>query len=59
MAEFFRWRLSGSRDQLLDDLENATGQNTKAKALDDAAQAYLRLVGERRPARPWPLGRAP
>lgn len=45
MADSFRWRLSGTRDQLLEALEDATGQNTKAKALDDAAQAYLRLVG--------------
>jgi len=27
------------------DLEDATGENTKAKALDEAGRAYLRLVG--------------
>jgi len=45
MADSFRWRLTGSRGQLLLDLEDATGENTKAKALDEAGRAYLRLVG--------------
>jgi len=45
MADSFRWRLSGTRDQLLGELVDATGENTKAKALDDAGRAYLRLVG--------------
>ena len=45
MADSFRWRLTGTRDRLLDDLEDCTGENTKAKALDQAGQAYLRLVG--------------
>ncbi|WP_435145902.1 hypothetical protein [Halobaculum sp. P14] len=45
MPDSFRWRLSGRRDVLLDDLEACTDQNTKAKALDDACRAYLRLVG--------------
>jgi len=44
MADSFRWRLTGSRGQLLLDLEEATGENTKAKALDEAGRAYLRLV---------------
>ncbi len=45
MADSFRWRLTGTRDQLLADLVDATGENTKAKALDDAGRAYLHLVG--------------
>ncbi len=45
MANSFRWRLTGTRDQLLYELVDATGENTKAKALDDAGRAYLRLVG--------------
>ncbi len=45
MADSFRWRLTGTRDQLLAELVDATGENTKAKALDDAGRAYLRLVG--------------
>ncbi|QLG62209.1 hypothetical protein [Halorarum salinum] len=45
MPDSFRWRLTGRRDQLLVDLEERTVQNTKAKALDDAVRAYLRLVG--------------
>jgi len=45
MANSFRWRLTGTRDQLLGELVDATGENTKAKALDDAGRAYLRLVG--------------
>jgi len=45
MADSFRWRLTGTRDQLLADLVDATGENTKAKTLDEAARAYLRLVG--------------
>lgn len=45
MADSFRMRLSGSRDQLLDDLESCTGEKTRAKAVEKAARAYLRLVG--------------
>ena len=45
MADSFRWRLTGTRDQLLTELVDAAGQNTKAKALDDAGRADLRLVG--------------
>lgn len=45
MADSFRWRLSGTRDRLLEDLENCAGENTKAKALDQASRTYLRLVG--------------
>lgn len=45
MPDSFRWRLTGRREQLLDDLESRTAQNTKAKALDDVIRAYLRLVG--------------
>jgi len=45
MADSFRWRLTGSRDKLLAELVDATGENTKAKALDNAGRAYLRLVG--------------
>lgn len=46
MPDSFRWRLSGTRDRLLEDLESCTGEKTKAKALDQASRTYLRLVGE-------------
>lgn len=45
MADSFRWRLSGTRDRLLEDLENCTGENTKAKALEKACCVYLQLIG--------------
>lgn len=45
MAESFRWRLSGNRDRLLEDLEEATGENTKAKALERAVAGYFWLTG--------------
>ena len=45
MAESFRWRLSGNRDRLLEDIEEATGENTMAKALERAVLGYLRLTG--------------
>lgn len=45
MAKSFRWRLSGNRDPLLENLEEATGENTKAKALERAVVGYFRLTG--------------
>jgi len=46
MADSFRWKLgSNRREQKLDELLEATGENTKAKALDQAVEAYLALVG--------------
>lgn len=46
MANSFRWKLqSNRREEKLDELLEATGENTKAKALDRAVEAYLALVG--------------
>lgn len=46
MANSFRWKLqSNRREEKLDELIEATGENTKAKALDRAVEAYLALVG--------------
>jgi len=46
MTNSFRWKLqSNRREQKLEELLEATGENTKSKALDRAVEAYLALVG--------------
>lgn len=38
-------RLNENRDQRLDDLVEATGEETRSKAVDAASKAFLDLVG--------------
>jgi len=46
MADSYRWDLtSHRRESKLEALVEASPENTKAKALDDAVEAYLALVG--------------
>ncbi|MFB6188597.1 MAG: hypothetical protein ABEI57_01820 [Halapricum sp.] len=41
-----RLRMIDSRERRLDDLLEATGENTKSKALDRAAACYVKMRGE-------------
>jgi hypothetical protein len=41
-----RLRMTDSRERRMDALIEATGENTKSKALDQAAEFYLRMRGE-------------
>lgn len=41
-----RLRMTDSRERRLDDLCEATGQNTKSKAIDQAAAFYIKMAGE-------------
>ena len=41
-----RLRMTDSRERRMDALLEATGENTKSKALDRAAEFYLRTRGE-------------
>jgi hypothetical protein len=45
MADSFQYRMTDSRERRLNHLLEATGQNAKSKALDDAISLYLYLVG--------------
>ncbi|WP_245154566.1 hypothetical protein [Halorussus marinus] len=38
--------MTDSRERRLDNLQEATGENTKSKALDRAAEFYLRMRGD-------------
>jgi len=46
-----RLRMTDSRERRMDALPEATGENTKSKALDRAAEFYLRVRGRTRPCR--------
>lgn len=46
MADSYRWRLSGNRGALLEDLVDVTDEQTKAKALEAAVVGFLRLAGQ-------------
>ena len=45
MAESTRLRLTDRRERRLTHLEDATGESTRAGAIDTAADYYLRMVG--------------
>lgn len=45
MPDSFRYRLTDSRERRMTHLMEATGENTKSKALDKAIAMYLYLVG--------------
>jgi len=45
MAESTRLRLTDRRERRLNRLEDATGENTRAGAIDAAANYYLRMAG--------------
>lgn len=40
-----RLRMNDDRERRLDNLVDATGQNTKSKAIDQAAKYYVRMAG--------------
>lgn len=41
-----RLRMTDSRERRLDNLCDATGENTKSKAIDQAADFYLKMAGD-------------
>ena len=41
-----RLRMTDSRERRMNNLLEATGENTKSKALDTAADFYLRMAGD-------------
>jgi len=41
-----RLRMTDSRERRLEDLQEATGEATKSKALDKAAEFYIRMAGD-------------
>lgn len=41
-----RLRMTDSRERRMENLLEATGENTKSKAIDRAATYYLRMVGD-------------
>jgi len=45
MADSTRIRLTDSRRRRYENLEDATGEKTRSKALDTAADYYLRMAG--------------
>ncbi|NHN60022.1 hypothetical protein G9466_13180 [Halorussus sp. JP-T4] len=46
MCNFMRLRMTDSRERRLDQLCEATGENTKSKALDRVAVFYLKMAGD-------------
>lgn len=45
MADSTRIRLPDRRERLYDELQDATGENSTSRALDEASETYLQLVG--------------
>ena len=46
VCNFMRLRMTDSRELRLEQLCEATGENTKSKALDQAAAFYLKMAGD-------------
>jgi len=46
MAGTMSLRMSDRRERRLETLSEATGENTKSKALDQAAEFYIKMAGD-------------